>query len=145
VDLTPSADNTFTEKEIDLPVQPMQGVGIAIERLELEIPSEITSADGNYCEVALYTTTQSSMPGLSNEQVIAKFKIFYKLTTSGAVVEDLIRTQTFFPAPLVAKNKIYAGFTIKAGSIKTAKLRIGYTHQRVSKQQITQIVMDQFL
>lgn len=88
-DVTESAAATFTEKRIDLQLNPLDNEVFVVLAIDLDpAPPEMITATNTSTEMSLSTTSLTSMGNLNQSQVLANSKIDIRTDAVSAVVVE---------------------------------------------------------
>lgn len=141
--VTEGGANTYGETEIKTPVGRANNLAMAIHSVEFEHETLDTIAAGDEIGVHLSMNTKAALLNLNSSDLIAMWKKCLDLVTSGAIVHDATKIQTFYPPILYAKSSIYLGVKcVGQAAAKTVYARIGYTLRFVSATRMVQALVD---
>ena len=125
--VTEGSADAFTQAEIATALSGQTARAFRIREILFETP--IITPDASNFELVLSRRSQSSMPNITDRNVIAKLKVAKSMTTSGAVVQQIVQRLQFDEDDnlLIVEDPIY--FCIDSATTSAALVgyvRIGY-------------------
>ncbi|MBA7550727.1 hypothetical protein ES705_43250 [subsurface metagenome] len=144
--LAQSAANVFTEREVQTPTSKTETMAMLIHQIELRparlIDSTPTAED--HIAVQIAKAPQDSTDDIDNPDIIAYYMARTHLdAVFNQMVEKGYQEVKFDPPILYPKSTIYAGInTIGFAAPMTLNFRIGYTLEKVSREDFIAALVD---
>ncbi|MBA7709591.1 hypothetical protein ES703_118512 [subsurface metagenome] len=130
--------NVYVETQIPTPTSKTENMAMLIHSIELHpsTPADAAPANGDTVSLQLSKTSKSAIMTLAVADIIAKYKV---QTVTNATYLQLYeigqQKQTFDPPILYPHANLYfATNTVGFAAVTSAYIRIGYTLEKVSRE-----------
>jgi len=139
VKMSSVGDNSFTEKEIQVPADISEGKIFAIHSIEFEQPALAASGDRFALQVSL--KEEGAEVGFDDRDLLYKFA--EKLSAAATDNQQQTRVANFYPPLVCSKDKLFIGVTQKTGAARDVYIRIGFSLRWMNAQAINSLALDQ--
>ena len=143
---TPGAANGFKNVEIKVPASKTESLAMLIHRIDFYLdPEEDLDAPAHADKLTwqLCSSEQSAIIPINNSAIVDMAQLYDLLVTSGLAALTFPIVHEFNPPILYAKDTLYLGIqTVGQGDADTMGVRVGYTLEKVTKDQFIEALVD---